>query len=168
MHLWWFLTMMFTLIFFSRDTHVSRKERKPTQSGYFKRYHFYELNFLKLLIHLKMCDQYILVRTHHCFPHRCWTTTRYDINTVLMPTRQSLRPMSMLSLGCNAFQHPELRKTEDASDRASLCRRTKKRSVPVSTMNRVTAVWIPSKILSSVQATVLGRRIKIDFVAGMK
>lgn len=57
---------------------------------------------------------------------------------------------------------------ENASDRAFLCRRRKKRSVPVSTMNGVTAGWIPSKILSSVLGTVLGRRIKIDFVAGIK
>lgn len=76
--------------------------------------------------------------------------------------------MSILPLGCNEFQHLELGKTENVLDRASLCRRRKKRSVVVSTTNGVTAVWIPSKILSSVLATVLGRRIKIDSVAGIK
>lgn len=57
---------------------------------------------------------------------------------------------------------------ENASDRAFLRRRRKKRSVPVTTTNGVAAVWIPSKILSSVLGTVLGRRIKIDFLAGIK
>lgn len=42
------------------------------------------------------------------------------------------------------------------------------RHVSLSIMNGVTTVCIPSKIFPSVLDTVLERRIKIDFVAGIK
>lgn len=43
--------------------------------------------------------------------------------------------MSILPLDCKEFQHPELEKTENASDTATLCTQRKKKSVCVCTMN---------------------------------
>jgi len=49
-----------------------------------------------------------------------------------------------------------------------LCAEEERKKCPCETINRVTAAWIPTKILSSVLATVLGIRKNVDFVAGIK